>query len=33
MKYQLIFQFRGDSLEDFDAMVASGDQLITELGE
>ena len=32
MKYQLVLQFRGDSLADFDAMVALEDQLIKDLG-
>ena len=33
MKYQLVLQFRGDSLEDLDATVALEDQLIGELGD
>ena len=33
MDYQLVFQFRGDSLQDFDAMVALEDELIAELGD
>ena len=33
MDYQLVFQFRGDALEDFDAMVALEDELIAELGD
>ena len=33
MNYQLVFQFRGDSLGDFDAMVALEDELIAELGD
>src|SRR5437870_12560470 len=33
MKYQLVFQFRGDSLEDVDATVALEDELIEELGD
>lgn len=32
MEYQLVLQFRGDSLEDFDAMVALEDELIKALG-
>lgn len=32
MNYQLVFQFRGDSLADFDAMVALEDELIARLG-
>jgi len=31
MKYQLVLQFRGDSLSDFDAMVALEDELTEEL--
>jgi hypothetical protein len=31
MKYQLVLQFRGDSLEDYDAMVALEDTLIEAL--
>ena len=31
MNYQLVLQFRGDSLADFDAMVALEDELIEEL--
>jgi hypothetical protein len=27
MDYQLVFQFRGDSLADYDAMVALEDEL------
>ena len=33
MKYQLVLQFRGDSLSDYDAMLALEDELITELGD
>ena len=33
MNYQLVLQFRGDSLEDLDATVALEDELIEELGE
>ena len=33
MDYQLVFQFRGDSLQDFDAMVTLEDELIAELGD
>ncbi len=33
MDYQLVLQFRGDSLEDLDATVALADELIEELGE
>ena len=33
MDYQLVLQFRGDSLQDFDAMVALEDELIAELGD
>jgi hypothetical protein len=32
MRYQLVLQFRGDSLADFDALVALEDRLIAELG-
>jgi hypothetical protein len=32
MKYQLVIQFRGDRLEDFDALVALEDRLIEDLG-
>src|SRR5436190_21316646 len=32
MRYQLVLQFRGDSLADYDAMVALEDQLIDDLG-
>lgn len=32
MKYQLVLQFRGESLQDFDALVALEDRLIAELG-
>jgi len=31
MKYQLVFQFRGDSLEDYDVMIALEDELIETL--
>jgi len=31
MKYQLVLQFRGDSLRDYDAMVALEDDLIAAL--
>ncbi len=31
-KYQLVLQFRGDSLEDFDEMVALENALTKELG-
>jgi len=31
MKYQLVLQFRGDSFDDYDAMVALEDQLTDEL--
>jgi hypothetical protein len=33
MDYQLVFQFRGDSLADYDAMIALEDELIAELGD
>jgi|SRR5688572_11656416 len=33
MDYQLVLQFRGDSLADFDAMVALEDELIEALGD
>lgn len=33
MDYQLVLQFRGDSLHDFDAMVALEDELIVVLGD
>ena len=32
MKYQLVLQFRGDSLEDFDEMIALEEELIEKLG-
>jgi hypothetical protein len=32
MDYQLVLQFRGDSLADYDAMVALENDLIAELG-
>ena len=32
MRYQLILQFRGSSLEDYDTMVALEEELISELG-
>src|SRR5690348_16096221 len=32
MKYQLVLQFRGDTLADYDAMVALEDRLIEDLG-
>jgi hypothetical protein len=32
MRYQLVLQFRGDSLADCDQMVALEDRLIEELG-
>jgi hypothetical protein len=33
MNYQLVLQFRGDSLADYDAMVALENELIAELGD
>ena len=33
MDYQLVLQFRGDSLDDFDAMVALEEELTEELGD
>ena len=33
MDYQLVLQFRGDSLGEFDAMVALEDELIEQLGD
>ncbi len=33
MRYQLVLQFRGDSLADFDQMVALEDRLIEDLGD
>src|SRR4051794_33177727 len=33
MKYHLTLQFRGDSLDDYDAMIALEDELIKELGD
>jgi hypothetical protein len=33
MNYQLVLQFRGDSLADFDMMVALEDELTEELGD
>jgi hypothetical protein len=32
MRYQLVLQFRGDSLADYDQMIALEDRLIQELG-
>ena len=32
-RYQLVLQFRGDSLQDFEAMVALEDELIVHLGD
>jgi hypothetical protein len=32
MRYQLVLQFRGDSLADFDRIIAIEDRLIEELG-
>jgi hypothetical protein len=32
MKYQLVLQFRGDALADYDAMLALEDRLIEDLG-
>ena len=33
MQYQLVLQFNGDSLEDYDAMIALEDDLIQALGD
>jgi hypothetical protein len=33
MDYQLILQFRGDSIEDYDATVALEEELIERLGD
>src|SRR5215475_1456014 len=33
MKYQLVLQFRGDSLEDFDEMIAVEDKLSEAFGD
>ena len=33
MDYQLVLQFRGDSLADYDTMVALENELIDELGD
>jgi hypothetical protein len=33
MRYQLVLQFAGDSLADYDAMVALEDELIAELAD
>jgi len=33
MRYQLVLQFRGNSLADYDAMVALEDELIEELAD
>ena len=33
MQYQLTLQFRGDSLDEYDAMVALEDDLTEELGD
>ena len=32
MRYQLVLQFKGDSLMDYDTMIAVEDQLIERLG-
>ncbi|MDR6840287.1 hypothetical protein [Pseudoxanthomonas sacheonensis] len=32
MQYQLVLQFNGDSLSDYDALIALEDDLIQELG-
>lgn len=32
MKYQLVFQFRGDSVKDLDATIALEDELVEALG-
>jgi hypothetical protein len=32
MRYQLILQFRGSSLEDYDAMISLEEDLISDLG-
>jgi hypothetical protein len=32
MRYQLVLQFRGDSLADYDQMIALEDRLIEDLG-
>jgi hypothetical protein len=33
LKYQLTLQFRGDSLDDYDAMIALEAELTAELGD
>ena len=33
MKYQLVLQFKGDSLADYDSMISLEDDLIRELGD
>ena len=33
MDFQLVLQFRGDSLDDFDVMVALEEELMEELGD
>jgi hypothetical protein len=33
MRYQLVLQFRGDSLADYDQMIAVEDHLTEELGD
>jgi len=33
VRYQLTLQFRGDSLDDYDAMIALEDELTEELGD
>ncbi len=33
MNYQLVLQFKGDSIEDYDSMVAIEDELIQELAD
>lgn len=32
MRYQLVLQFRGDALDDYDQMIALEDRLIQDLG-
>ena len=33
MRYQLALQFRGDSLDDYDAMIALEDELVEAVGD
>ena len=33
MRYQLVLQFRGDSMADYDGMIALEDRLLKDLGQ